>query len=152
MWGRPTIFGSERRTTVLKARQLRNVDCGSVEMVWVPTPSLASALYAEELLIRAMRPVWCERWLSGFGSKLQGKNRANQRRSAFDVLHPRQPRSSSDGLNSQRLELKAAVVDHLAEFASSVRLCAPDQSSRATPGAVVDLRSAAALRSHRLRR
>ena len=128
----------------LKFRQLRNVDCGSVEVVWVPAPSLASALYAEELLIQTFRPVWNERWLSGAGSKLQGRNRSGQRRTAFDVLHPRHADLGGDGLNRRRLELKDSVVDHLADFATSTRFCAPDPTSRTMNGAVVDLRLAAA--------
>lgn len=53
------------------------------------TPSSATALLVERLLIARLRPVWNEPWLSGFGSRQQGRTRtAGQRRTAWDVLHP----------------------------------------------------------------
>lgn len=50
-----------------------------VDDIWIPL--------GENILIERMRPLW-NLVIDGFGNKTPGKNRLDQARSAWDVLHP----------------------------------------------------------------
>ena len=67
--------------------------------LWVCSVGLnryEDAHYAESLLISLLRPVWNEKWASGFGSKDQGPSRRTQAPTAWDLLHPGRQRGSGD--------------------------------------------------------
>jgi hypothetical protein len=53
-----------------------------VDDVWIPL--------GESMLIAIFKPIW-NMWVDGFGHHHQGKNRNNQKKSAWDTLHPGRP-------------------------------------------------------------
>ncbi len=53
-----------------------------VDDIWIPL--------GESLLIESFRPLW-NRVVDGFGNHTPGEGRFNQRRSAWDVIHPGRP-------------------------------------------------------------
>ena len=75
-----------------------------VDDIWIPL--------GESLLIESFRPLW-NRVVDGFGNHTPGEGRFNQKRSAWDIIHPGRPwaercqpgRSEADILNS--------INDHL---------------------------------------
>ena len=78
-----------------------------VEPVWIPL--------AEELLIRWFSPLW-NTVLPGFGNNPVGGERATQKRSLWDVLHPGRGWAAS-GVNPRSLEdIEERVRRHLKQL------------------------------------
>jgi hypothetical protein len=51
-----------------------------VDVIWIPL--------GEQLLILRYRPIWKRTVLQGFGINAPGRGRAQQKRSAWDTVHP----------------------------------------------------------------
>lgn len=84
--------GSARNLRVRLTQHRRQLDAISFlqpDVVSVRTvqTSLAVTTYAESILLGALRPLWCNPELSGFGSKHVGRARIGQQRSAWATLH-----------------------------------------------------------------
>ena len=80
----------------------------------VPLHSHADALYAEQLLLGALRCVWNEKFCQGWGSSWQGATRATQAPTPWSVLHPGR-RTGLGTSRSTASELAHRVRDHLAQ-------------------------------------
>lgn len=82
-------LGERLRRHQRNSRPVRNLHAGSD--LWVssiPLESHAGAVYAEELLIKQLNPVWNQRMAAGFGSRFQGRSRTGQRPPPWSLLHP----------------------------------------------------------------
>lgn len=76
-----------------------------VDDIWIPL--------GESLLIQQTRPLWNE-ILDGFGNHDPGKGRYNQKKSAWDVVHPGRPWAEKCAPSERTLdELKHAVTDRV---------------------------------------
>jgi hypothetical protein len=117
--GWPIYAGSTRSIRERTQRHLLNLNgCqvvapGDLRVAVLRVESLAAAAYLEALVISEMKPVWCERWLRGFGSAAtQGRHRSSQAVSPWDTLHPGRHLSASR-LVHDRTTLRQRVVEHL---------------------------------------
>ncbi len=82
----------------------------------IATKSRYLAAYLEALGRAAFKPVWNELQVAGFGSRFQGRARAQQRLAAWSVLHPGRRCSGGNPLHTHS-ELTAIVTSHLADHA-----------------------------------
>ena len=102
----------------VKLGRIRNIDLASVTVSTVTAPSLASAVYAERLLIDTYKSAWNAPWMAGFGSRKLGANRSGQMRSPFARFHPLVGEISP---GSDR-ELRLRLIGHLEETCRERRL------------------------------
>lgn len=115
----PIYVGSAISLSERMGRHRRNLadvedlDIGDFAVVTIPTCSHHLGVYLEALATTEFRPVWNQPFLSGFGSRFQGRARAHQRRAAWSVLHPGRRCSSGTPLYS-RVELAELARQHIA--------------------------------------
>ena len=76
----------------------------------------------ESRFIESDKPVWNQTWMSGFGSKVQGKNRQKQKKQPWDELHPGRKGTAKGLPKHARHELADMVGDHLKECAPGAQL------------------------------
>lgn len=121
--GYPLYAGSAHDLADRERRHRRKLaasadfDLGDVSLIALRTRYAAAALYTEAILIDEFRPVWNQPWLSGFGSKAQGRVRTEgQRVSPWSRFHPP---TGSDSLRDIDRDLAASIeqriVAHVAD-------------------------------------
>lgn len=89
------------RLTLASTANLEVVD---FRITVVPTATKGAAALGELELQRMLQPLWCELWMSGFGSKSIGSQRLGQARSAWATRHPR------SGTGSGHAQISAAEI------------------------------------------
>jgi hypothetical protein len=92
------------------------LDPAHFRAVIIRTPSPASAIYAEQLLLAEYRCLW-NNVITGFGSAGQGSARTGQRPSRWDLMHPGR-RAATGAPIATRRELRAHIDRHLATTTS----------------------------------
>lgn len=93
----------------IKVRKVPSLGGGDrLRVVTLELPSRAAALYGECLLIHALRPLWNQGFISGFGSMPQGRNRAHQSPSPWRVVHEPKVRGAPLAEVSPKLILRLA--------------------------------------------
>lgn len=123
--GFPVYVGSAQRLQARardherKLGRSNDLDPDDFRMIQLSTPSVASALYGEALLIETLKPVWCQqRWMGGFGSRRQGRIRTlGQRTSPWSRLHQATKSCRED--NEQLSEMVSAHLESTVSMAAT---------------------------------
>jgi hypothetical protein len=90
---------------------VEGLSSSTFSVITLELPSPAAAAFAERSVIGHLRPVYNE-VLKGLASKPQGRQRADQARSPFSVLHPGRPGPTGPA-NVSAAELRVKVRSHL---------------------------------------
>lgn len=109
---------AEHAASIEHARNLNSDDFWCrflvVDDIWIPL--------AESLLIQMYKPVWNQK-IDGFGNHDPGKGRYQQKKSAWDVLHPGRPwaeRLSAPPDDEDRIREEAGK--YISDAASKIRI------------------------------
>ena len=115
----PVYSGSAQSLAERSRRHSKNLDdvrdlgVDDFLMIDLPCESLAGALMAEAVNTSSFRPIFNERFVSGFGSRPQGESRLHTQRVApFNVLHPGR-RACEGATSATAADLTQRVRDHL---------------------------------------
>lgn len=117
--GHPIYIGSAQELASRARRHVRNLigvedlPASDLQAVLLPTATYAGACYAEQHLLDLMRPALNTSWLSGMGSRAQGRNRTGQRTTAFSTLFPGRNHGCQAPAKATREELSLRVLEHL---------------------------------------
>lgn len=119
---RHEVRSKEHEKKLATATDLDPADFGVIQLA---TDSLASARYAEELLLDEVKPLWGMRFMSGFGSHRQGFGRIKfQRPSPWSRFHQLKTR------NDDSDDLAGMIAAHLEATVTSAAACENPRRSR----------------------